>query len=310
MRLFVSTSAFRADLLEDPAGLSGVARVEFSGRAGHYSDRELDRRIQALRQAGMVEMLVHNYFPVPAEPFVLNFATASRDVLARSLGLAARATALCARHQVPFYSVHPGYLMDSSGERKDDRFVFEEESLLGYEEGLERFVRNCLPLWELCREQGVGLAIENMFPRSRERNLSLNVTPRHLDELMARLPEGVGILLDLGHLNVAATLAGFDRDEALRRIVRDHKERIFELHLSANDGERDRHLPLEEGDWQLDALALLADCPGHAGRGLCVTIESMGLDPATLDRTSRLVQARLDALDTVQRTGPRPGAEP
>lgn len=309
MRLFVSSSAFLVDPLENPDELRGIKRIELSGRARYWHDAELDRRLALLAREGMEEFLVHNYFPIPSEPFVLNFATSKRRVFERCLMLASRAIDLCVRHDVPYYTIHPGYLMDSNGERVDDRFVFDEKTLVSYASARENFLENVKPLCELCASKGIGLAIENMFPRQTGTNLSLNVTADHLDELMERLPIGVGILLDLGHLNVASNLCGFDRYGYLQSVVRDHGDRIYELHLSANDGQRDRHLPLAEDDWQIDVLSMFVECPGFRGRGVNITIESMNLDAATLGNCCALVQDRLDSLAAPVQDGSQPVEE-
>ena len=54
-------------------------------------------------------------------------------------------------------------------------------------------------------EKGVTLLIENLFP-GRSRKTSLNCSLVEIREFMSNVPESVGLLLDLGHLNISSTI--------------------------------------------------------------------------------------------------------
>jgi len=287
--LYLSSSCFQTDILraaprELPHGFAGV---ELSGGNAHLPDTALEAGVEALRARGFA-LLFHNYFPVPARPFVLNFASANPAVLEASLRLAGQATDLCARHGCPYYSFHPGYLADAV-EQADGHFAFPDYSGNGYGAALARFHASFPRLHALAAGKGVRLAVENLF-LPPEGPTSLNTTFGELQELLAPLPGDVLLLLDLGHLNVAASLKGFDRDRYLADLLAGYGERIAEIHLSGNAGRTDDHLPLRAGDWQLEALAAFASLPGPDGRGVNVTIESRRLGPETLAHTAALVR--------------------
>jgi len=94
-------------------------------------------------------------------------------------------------------------------------------------------------LASLAREAGVTLAVENVGW------FGLEVCDQEeFTALAARVPPGVGVLLDVGH----ARLAGWDLPAALLTLA----PRMVALHLHDNDGARDRHLPIGAGtiDWE------------------------------------------------------------
>jgi sugar phosphate isomerase/epimerase len=292
--LYLSSTAFPVDILDDPAAacLRGVAAVEISGGHAHRPWPELLTRLDALRERG-IALLFHNYVPAPRRSFVLNFATADAAVLDASLELAGQALDLCARYGAPYYSFHPGYLADAA-EQPDGQFAFRDDPAGGYAGTLERFHAVFGRLHAMARERGVRLALENLFMPPGRRT-SLNTTLGEMRELLAPLPEDVLLLIDFGHLNVSAHYQGFDKWEYLEAVRREYGDRVAEIHLSGNDGAFDQHLPLEPGDWQLSALAAFARCPGAQGRGVHVTIESRRLDQAALHRVARLTADALAA---------------
>lgn len=288
--LHISTTAFEQDILT-PEGLSaarGYPALELSG-GRHREPSALVGALDALKAQGAASILVHNYFPPPAEPFVLNFATADAALLERGLDLARNALGLCAALGAPYYSFHPGYLRDGR-ERPDGHFEFDGPRR-SMADALSRFHANFPALDALARQAKVRLAMENLFP-TRPEVTSLANTLEEMEALLAPLPEDTGLLLDLGHLAVSANILGFDRRDYLDALFARHGHRLFEVHLSGNDGETDAHLPIVPGDWQLDVLPRLRGLPGADGLGVRVTLESRHLSPQSLRETTQLITSR------------------
>jgi len=55
------------------------------------------------------------------------------------------------------------------------------------------------------------------------------------------LSHGVGVLLDLGHFNIASSILGFDKKQSVRDLCASWEKDIIEIHLSENDGKSDSH---------------------------------------------------------------------
>ena len=105
--------------------------------------------------------LVHNYFPPPADPFVLNLASANADIRQRSLDLVSDALALSARLGAPFYSVHAGFITDPTSFGTTS-FIFPtpaapDDSRLA----MQRFIKSLDVTLERAQQLGVQLLVEN-----------------------------------------------------------------------------------------------------------------------------------------------------
>ena len=95
---------------------------------------------------------------------------------------------------------------------------------------LECTVRCLMHALGLLSKEKIGVLIENwMFGSETFRLIKKEVGRR-----------GLGILLDLGHLNLYSKKMGMRADEYINRLPLD----IHEIHLHDNDGVQDLHLPL------------------------------------------------------------------
>ena len=65
--------------------------------------------------------------------------------------------------------------------------------------------------------------------------------------------QGVGLLLDLGHLNISSNILGFNRNSFIDKYFTHFGDRV-EIHLSENGGVKDDHLALKKNSWQLDVI--------------------------------------------------------
>lgn len=288
--IYISTSAFQQDILEESwdAAPYGIRKIEFSG-GKHSGYERAVKGIERLLGVGVTNVLIHNYFPIPEESFVLNFASGNPAILEQSFSLARRALSLCSRFGIPYYSFHPGYLADGY-EKRDGHFGFSSGVFAPYHQALSRFRESADRLLEMASAQGVGIAVENLFPAPGNVQTSLNCSMEEVEEILCTVPEEVGLLLDLGHLNVTAHYLGIDRQGFVDLLRARFSRRIVELHLSGNNGLQDEHLPNPPGDWQLEALKGFALCPGWDGRGVNVTLEARRLDPNTLRATKARIE--------------------
>lgn len=273
--IYISSSCFRTDILDCPVP-ECIRGVELSGNC-RFRDLETIRKSLRKIKASGVRLLIHGYFPPPAESFVLNFASADAGIINRSMELAENAIRLCSELDIPYYSFHPGYLSDAS-ENSKGNFDFAPGAFMNYGEALGNFHSNYGRLHSLSGKNGIRLAVENLFIGRKGVKNSLNNSLEEIGELMSKLPGDTGLLLDLGHLNVSAYYLGFNVNAFLKEYARLFHDRIFEIHLSSNDGTFDNHEPLTENDWQLGALKIFKDCPGAKGNGVNLTLESRKLE--------------------------------
>lgn len=201
-----------------------------------------------LRDTGL-DLAVHNYFPPPAEPFVLNLASPDEGIRRRSLELARTAIDLCTDIGAPFYSVHAGFILDPVG-WEGGSFAFADPEPGAADAALARYADAYAQLSRHGGERGVAVLVENNVCTPSLRGKLLLQTADEFAELRARVPE-TAILLDTGHLNVSAHTFGFDPTEFVRAL----EPAVGAWHLHANDGSADSHDPAPPGWWAFELMS-------------------------------------------------------
>ncbi len=256
MSCYLSTSCFGRSYVTDAVKRCheiSPHRIEISAPHHHQPLEELEDILKGFQADGHA-LTLHNYFPAPEESFVLNMAADDDVGKARTRALVEGALRLAVAAGSPLYGIHAGYLARADA-KADGMFAFDDE-LSPYGEALERavsFINDVAPAYE---KAGVRFLVENLFPSPKKRH-SLFCSLDEIREFMAQVPKSVGLLLDLGHLNVSSGIMGFDRENFIDDYLGEFSDRLVEVHISENEGLKDEHLAVKQGSWQLDALKLI-----------------------------------------------------
>lgn len=201
-----------------------------------------------------IRFLVHNYFPPPPEPFVLNLASQSPDIHRKSVSHCLNAIDLCSRLGAPFYSVHAGFALhltpDELGNPRLQR-LRAKESGIPRNEAYETFVTAIRALASYANGKNVGLLVENNVLASE--NLaddgSYPLLLADVGEIRRFFSDlnspAVGLLLDTGHAKVSAKTLGIAPERYLDELA----PFIRCLHLSDNDGQRDTNCRFTRESW-------------------------------------------------------------
>jgi sugar phosphate isomerase/epimerase len=216
----------------------GFKNIELTG--GTASSEYSEEKLHYLRDKFGLSYLIHNYFPPQKENFVLNLASGDISTRSKTFNMINQAVALSKEFSQHLYSIHAGYVHDlSPAKGKDGLFLPAnpgKNTKKAFYDALEHIVSNLLP-------KGFNLAVENAFPAYGNDRFSMLSSPEDIFEFLkfAECCPNVGLLLDLGHLNVAAYYQRFDREMFLEKLLSDFGHKIFELHLSRNNGVEDTH---------------------------------------------------------------------
>lgn len=257
MSCFISTGCFKTKDLGEIVALAcrlGFG-LEFSSSLS-FSPTMLEFVSQAKSK---VDFLIHNYFPPPALPFVLNLASNDPDTHLKSVNLCMDAIGLCADVGIPYYSVHAGFAMEMDPDMLGKPLLQRDVCMIAKTDrgkAYQTFVDTIRMLAEFAAEKQVNLLVENnvltvenvasdgSFPLLladvREIKSFFNDLCRH----------DVGLLLDVGHAKVSAeTLqvnpqSYFDELDPFIRC----------LHLSDNDGLRDSNDRFSSQSWFIPYL--------------------------------------------------------
>lgn len=262
MPVYLSSGAFAS---HSPAEIAAECEalgvgLEFTSSFPFHPD--LESSVRALRTPAL---MIHNYFPTPEVPFVLNLAATDPQIRADSHTLCLRAIELTAAVGAPFYSVHSGFAMNLTADQLGQPA---QQAALAADRCIDRksaeraFLESVAELSAFAKSHGVGLLLENNVITRKQvavgRAESLLMTTP--DECRAFLDEladpNVGLLLDVAHAKVAANALGFDAADFFK--LTPH---LRALHLSDNDGEADTNHPVTRESWFAPHLRGCIDLP-------------------------------------------------
>lgn len=258
MPVWFSSGAFESrgigDILRD-ARTRSVDHVEL-GSGTAYSP-ELFSHIRDA--ANHMRFLVHNYFPPPEKPFVLNIAARDDAGRARTLDLCHTAIALAAELGAPFYSVHAGFAAALKPEllgRPAAQAAALTAGDIDRDAAYEAMVETVKQLADFAVAHGVGLLIENnvispLYLEKMPLNPLLLTRPDDLEPFFADVGrDNVGLLLDVGHAKVSATAEEFQPESFVEAAA----PFLQGWHLSDNDGREDSNQPFNGDAWFIPFL--------------------------------------------------------
>jgi len=266
MTVFVSSGAFRvhtvAEAIDEALRLD-VTNVELSSGLAH--DPDLNEDIKRGCDSGLT-FLLHNYFPAPETPRVLNLCAATDDDLQWSIDHCKHALDIATTIGCPFYSLHAGYAVPLTAEMlgnpsvqasaMKDQPVDREASYQRMKEAVQDVADYALAL-------GKRLLIENnvispVYLRDVPENPLLMTDGEEIERFMCEVDRSnVGFLIDVGHARVSASALEFDPIEFMARV----KPFTEALHLSDNDTQEDQNLTFDETAWFWPLLKDFADHP-------------------------------------------------
>lgn len=249
-RIFVSTGAFGQTGVDELLKMTlnnGLTNIELS--SGAFYHESMKKLLLQAKDLETHRFLVHNYFPVPEKPFVLNLASENKEILNLSRNHCQTAIRLSAELGAEFYSVHAGFCFHAQPEDlgRNQRKLEHFPKTVGYNIFLESL--NLLSI--MGKEYDMKIAVENNVATIENLNdnnndLYLCATGEELLSLMADLGDpNVKLLIDLGHLRVTSNSLGFDPVGFIEMVAAD----VIALHISDNDGLSDRNLPVSETAW-------------------------------------------------------------
>ncbi len=220
-----------------------INSIELSG--GAYT-HNLETQLNKL--SGQFELIIHNYFPVPKKPFVLNLASLDENIFQESLNHIKKSIKLASYIKSPYYSFHAGFLIDPNV--KELGYNISTRKLYDRSESLERFIFSLKYLSKYAAKQKVKLLVENnVLTKSNltrfESNPLLMTDIEGTKEIVEKFDDNLFFLVDVAHLKVSAKTLDFDAS----RYLEIFKDQIGGYHLSDNDGLSDSNQAVTKNSW-------------------------------------------------------------
>ena len=244
-QIFVSTACLEgecslAEILEI-YGDRCIQNIEL-GSSHHYVN-DVEKLLSNYPDANFI---IHNYFPPPERPFIMNLASQDERIRENSIDICKKAVDLCKMCGCDLYSFHPGFRVETT---LNPGFDLSSAELVPYEKALSSFYSSLEEIYDYARRNGVNLALENL----EHKNQAYMMTqPEDFKELLDIYPD-FGILLDLGHLKIASRRLGFKMNDFVEVV----KENVFGVHVHENDGNDDLHLEPMKSETVENYVALL-----------------------------------------------------
>lgn len=286
--IFVSTGAFPnkelSDILKQASEINGLTGIEVSANIS-YSE-QLSPILRQTVTLKNIQLLLHNYFPPPPKPFVLNLSSIDKNILDKSIKLCKKAIDLTAEIGAPFYSVHSGFAVDPDPKDLGSRVTHLPHFCLKKANNI--FLESIENLADFAESKGVKLLLENnpmdernLIDKSNKLFLFCGINDFHKfrNDITH---ENVGFLIDVGHLKVSSINLNFNKYEAIDLVA----DKICAFHLHDNNGSSDLHLPFKQDAWFFDFLKQ------YNGKAKFI-IESYRLSLETIEEQIALLASKL-----------------
>ncbi len=235
--IYISSSCIKTNSIKETVTTlanAGFKNIELSGGTRFYPEYETD--LLQLQKKYELNFLVHNYFPPPTKPFVLNLASLNDDIYKQSIDLCKNAIRLSKKLGSRCYSVHAGFLIDIKPKEVGKKISFTDQ--FDREKAIKRF---CNAWNVLCSEacDDVSLYIENNVLSWKNAKTFSGDNPFLLTDLKGyiELKEHLdfNFLLDIAHLKVSSNSLNLNFETELNNLL----PLTDYIHMSDNDGYSD-----------------------------------------------------------------------
>lgn len=230
---------------------NGINNIELSGGV-NYEENVINILIKLKEKYGL-NYIIHNYFPPPKEDFILNIASEDRTNRNRSIKFIKDTIDLGEKIDAFQYTFHAGYAKKMK--LTDEKYFKPTKGKIDWKQTYKYFYESIDILKDYSKNK-IKLGIENLFPYDEKENYSIMCTLEEIEEYLLKYKddENIGLLIDLGHLNVAGHYMDFNPETVSKYLLENYKDSIFEFHISQNNGTEDSHDPISIDSCQLSLI--------------------------------------------------------
>ena len=250
-KIFLSTGGFSKQKPVDTANLflkNNIVNIELS--SGKHSNQNLNEIIKLKKKCNFV---LHNYFPPPKKPFVMNLASKNKSIFKQTRNLILKSIKFSKKVNSNYYAFYAGFCFDPDIKKLGQ--TFKKTKLLSRKITINIFRKRVLEINRLIKDKKFNLLIENnvITKKNYDRfgcNPLLLTNPKEIRNFFKKMPKNIGLLLDVGHLKVSAETEGFSAKNAMNKL----KPFIKGYHLSENSGFVDNNEAINRNSWFIPYL--------------------------------------------------------
>ena len=247
MTIYISTGGYKNKSADETVELlvkNNLKEIELSG--GLYNPNLVDNLRKYLDYG--VKFQVHNYFPPPEKPFIINLASNDERIKKLSLDHIFKAIKLCEKLNAKFYSFHAGFLCDFKiseiGKKIKKRILNDREKSINI------FIENLNKISNFALNHGINIMVENNVISKKnllefEKNPFLMCDPEESLIIIKNSPKNIKLLVDVAHLKVSSNSLGFNAKEFFLKC----NNYISGYHFSDNNGLADTNKTINKSSW-------------------------------------------------------------
>lgn len=195
--------------------------------------------------------LVHNYFPAPKIPFVMNLGSTNEEIRQRSIKHCIQGLELSRISGASYYSAHAGFCIDPNPEQLGE--PLDVNVSINRDLNWELFLSAIKVVLLEAERLNVSFLIENNVTakfnlRHDGQEVLLCSRPEELVKLANQIKSNkFGLLLDTAHLKVSSKALNFNLESAVQEIT----PYVKYVHHSDNDGNKDTNDSIGDDYWFL-----------------------------------------------------------
>ena len=247
-KVFVSTASFKNLPAFETIKILKEAGINcFELSAGKFHAENINK----IKEIKGINYHLHNYFPPPEIPFVINLASMNDKIYDQTFKHILKCIDLSKALGCKYYSFHAGFVVDIK--LKDIGVKTTSKNFSDRGKCMQKFINSVIKLSNYAKKKDIILLIENNVMKKSSydylgKNTTLMADPKEIDFVMNRVPKNIKFLLDVAHLKVSSNILNFN--EAYDRI----KKFVVAYHLSDNDGMNDTNDLITENSWFMRRL--------------------------------------------------------
>lgn len=252
--IYVSTGCVSGETIKERVetlAREGFYNIELTGGTLPYEDYVNDL-LKIKKNDSRINYIVHNYFPPPREPFVVNLGSLSKEVINKSIALCKNAIEDAVKLESDRYSFHAGFYFDPN--ITELGAVLDNRTLADANISQAIFIENVMMLKDYSSKYGVKLFIENNVVNIGSFLSFQKEIPAMLlnfDDYTKLSNEiDFNLLLDVAHLKVSVNSLGLNFKDELSKLM----EHSDYLHISDNSSLKDENKEITEGSELFDLL--------------------------------------------------------
>ena len=221
-----------------------VKEIELSGGLYHPN---LIKDLGKFVDKGL-KFQIHNYFPPPKKPFIINLASEDKEIRNLSLNHVFEAIRSCRVIDANYYSFHAGFLCDFNISEIGKKI--NKRKLCNRSKSIDLFLESLNKISKFAEDNGILIMVENNV-LSKKNLLEFDESPFLMcdtDEtlkIMHNSPKNIHLLIDVAHLKVSSNSLNFDPGLYFSKC----NNFIKGYHLSDNNGLSDTNNVIREDSW-------------------------------------------------------------